>query len=337
MKKDYTLTPPQDQQGTLFVAANESGVSPRVYYITGCALIGAAALCFLLALRDYFPPGVISLPIMGALAAFFTGYHAARSPRRVFVGERDLILYYASHKRVILWTQLRWSTKASSTINQQNFLVIYNTDGRIEVRIPPTFTGFDKMVEEVQARLSATHAGFEFRVPLERNWKQAWFLIGLGLALGTLAIYLLVTDHQDLQNGKRLRAEGVQGEGVITRRYKAPNGIITRIEYEVTGANGTTGTDDVEIEPAEWETLAVGDTVSLIYVPDAPDVSELTTLSVNNPRYKDPRPVKVYGQSIAVLCICLFLIGGGVMVLNGVDIAFDEKTKRFRVKRLGES
>jgi len=331
------LTPPPDQAGALFVAAKEAAISPRTYYLTGSVLIGVTIICFALAFRDVFPPGLISLPIMGALAAFYTGYHAARSPRRVFVGEREIVLFYANHKRAIPWTQLRWSTIESSSVNHQNFLVIYNVDGRKDVRIPPTFNGLDRMADLVREKLEQTNAGFEFRAPLERNWKQACFLIGIGLALGTLAVYLLVTDHQDLQNGKRLRAEGVQGEGTVTRHFKAPNGIITRIEYEVTGADGSTGTDVVEIEPPEWESLAVGDKVPLIYVPDAPEVSELTTLTVINPRYKDPRPVKVYGQSIAVLCVCLFLIGGGWMVLNGIDIAFDEKTKRFRVKRQGES
>jgi len=328
------LAVPMDQAGTLFIRKGGTGRSPKFHYAIGVALLLAAALCFGLALRDYFPPSVISLPIMAALAAFATGYQISSSAERIFVGEQELILFYANRKRVIPWTALRWSATESSSLNQQTYLNIYNSDGRKEIRVPPAFHGFDHLVVLVREKIAEVNEGAEFRIPLERNWQRASFLIGIGLALAALAFFLLVSDHQDLVNGVRLAAEGVAGEGTITEHYLAPNGKNSRIEYEVAGTDGTTGTDNVEIERALWEKLSVGDTVQVRYLPDAPHVSELTAGLVKS-RYADPQPVKVYAMPIAVLIICLFLVGTGVMTMCGIDIDWDQKTRKFKVKRLG--
>jgi hypothetical protein len=332
MKEDLSL--PNDQAGNLFLCAKGTAISPKVHYFTGCVLIATTALCFALAIRGYFPPSVCSLPIMGALAAFFTGYQVGRSPTRIFVGERDLILYYPDRKRVIPWNELRWSAKEASGINQQEYLFIYNAEGRKDVRVPPNFKGFDLMAEKIREKIGEANQDVKFTVPLERNWQRASLLIGIGLAMGTLAVVLLMSDLRDIEDGKRLDAEGVAGEGTITRHFLAPNGTTTRIEYEVAGNDGSRAHENVEIEPGRWEAVAVGDSVQITYLPDAPHVSELTSGLVKR-TYAPKSLTKVYVQPLAVLVICTFLLAGGLMTLCGIDIDWNKETRWFKVVRLG--
>jgi hypothetical protein len=312
--------------------------SPTWCYFAAVLLLVLGGLGFVAAAirdMDHFMSTMLTLPIGLALGAFYTGYSAGRSPIKVFAGRDGLVLVYTGKERSIRWSDLAWAGKESSGLNQKDYLLLYNAVGKVDVRIAPSFSDFAELVTLIQTRIDAAQPESEVPVRLERNWKRALLNLGVGSGLAVLSIVVLIMGHHELLDEERLTNEGIVGECTVVRHFLAPNGTTKRLEYEVAGENGETGTRDVEVLAYLWESVEEGSTLPVRYVSDAPHISRLLAgeASASTP----DTPLIVYGLPAILMVVCPLFIGVGILNLYGIDIDWDPKTGKFTVRRLGVS
>ena len=75
--------------------------------------------------------------------------------------------------------------------------------------------------------------------------------------------------------------------------------------------------------------------VDILFVPGAPHISRLALGEVTDDQM--PRnPRAVYGLPAVMLVFCAFFIAAGVLTLLGIDVNWNEKTRKLEVKRLGK-
>lgn len=312
--------------------------SPTGGHALAILLFAVGLLGFFAALAldaSAFAQSAATAPFALALGAVYTGYRAGKAPVKIVAGVDGLVLFYSRGERAIPWSELRWADIEESGLNQKKYLVLYNALGKSDLVVDPAFSQFDFLADLVRERIAVARPDGVPPVRLQPNWARASFLIGIGIMFTALSIVVLHMGRQGLIDAKRLDDEGVSGKGIVVRHFLAPDGRTPRIEYEVTGRSGEKATRNVEINQMLWESLDVGSEVALRHVPDAPHISEL--LGGEAPGQGIPkRPGAVYGLPILMLIFCAFFIACGIMTAMGIDIHWDEKTRKLNVKRLGK-
>ncbi len=334
-----TDMPPLPDTDRVFTGKQGFFKSSMGYYLAGGLLLGMTFLGFVGSIVG--DAGVAqrtvstTLPAILAVSMFSLGYSSKRSPIRVHVRPEGLLLVYPDSERSIWWNELRWCTKDSGILSFKEFLFLYNAEGKRDVAIPDSFTDFKELVEIVTQRIGEVQATQEKPVPIKKNWFNIVTLFTVGTLAGAGSVFFLVTGMQDLENAERLAAEGVVGTGVITRHFLAPNGVTTRIEYEVTGNDGRIGSGNTEMDKAIWEDLAEGDPIAVRYVLDAPEINEVISGRVVGD-YEQQSPLKVYGISAGMMIFSVFMLVVGTLSAMGIEIDFDSETNKFRIIRLGK-
>jgi hypothetical protein len=132
-----------------------------------------------------------------------------------------------------------------------------------------------------------------------------------------------------------LRDAAMPGDAEIVRRFTAPNGFTRRIEYRVTGADGTSAMRNAEVDPVLWEALAGVATVQVRYVPDDPSISRLAVGEIER---GDPlqRPGANYVPSAVCAIMSILLLTIAALQWRGWDLDLDSRTHKFSIKRFGE-
>ncbi len=160
------------------------------------------------------------------------------------------------------------------------------------------------------------------------------FVIGLLMALG--CGFIIWTTYQKQRAERLLDERGRPGEAEIVRRFLAPNGVTRRLEYRVVGTDGRSATENVEVEPAYWESLEGTTTIPVIVVPGEPGISRLEEGQVARDDEFTRTPGGGYLLGALGGLLALFLLVTSVLMWNGWDLAQDRKTRTWTVKRHGK-
>jgi hypothetical protein len=219
-------------------------------------------------------------------------------------------------------------------LNQRRQLVVYDVDGKTLARISEAFDDFDQLTEIVKQRIEAKGDDTADRLQRRKSKRSALFLSGTAVGLLALAAVNLWMVQRE-QRARRLLAEAaVAGDAEIVRRFIAPNGVTTRLEYRITAPDGAQGTRNAEVSRAYWDSLEGATTVPVTYVAADPSISRLTTGEVPD---DDPtrKPGMMYGLCGVLALICLFLLAAAVLQWRGWDIDLDSKTGKISIKRFG--
>ncbi len=160
------------------------------------------------------------------------------------------------------------------------------------------------------------------------------FVMGLLMALG--CGFIIWSTYQKQRADRLLAERGQPGEAEIVRRFLAPNGVTRRLEYRVVGADGRSATENVEVEPAYWESLEGARTIPVVVVPGEPGISRLEEGRAVRDGEFTKTPAGGYLLGTLGGLLALFLLVSGVLMWNGWDLAQDRKTRTWTVKRYGK-
>ncbi len=133
------------------------------------------------------------------------------------------------------------------------------------------------------------------------------FFLAFGCLFLFIGLMLLVQGLTQYLELSRFRSEWINAQGVITRKWivaatrTGPTESEYRVEYLFSTPANQRFTRTMELDPEEWEALAAGDPVTVLYPQSAPTKSRLPS---------EGEPPSGIGEGVAGLLASLF---GGVM------------------------
>ena len=166
-----------------------------------------------------------------------------------------------------------------------------------------------------------------------KKGRRTALITGMGaLLLGSAGIFLPLEAYWKHQAKSLLSSSGVDGQGVVTERFVAPNGVTHRIRYDVTGNDGSVESHNVEVTEAFYQSVTEGGTVDVRYVPDRPDISELVTGQVISDDMMDSPLMGLLLGCVGIVAT-LFMVPIAILSWKGYDIDFTKG--KFKIVPLG--
>ncbi|MGC1274059.1 MAG: DUF3592 domain-containing protein [Planctomycetaceae bacterium] len=313
------------------------GLRPVFYIVGGVALLGVAAVAFLLGLllpaeKQPFALFIAStvIPTLGAFAAFGVAIGLMRSPRRVTVGSTELVVEGNDGVRRWTWNEIGWATIGMGALSYQRQLTIFDVRGKKLVTLGTAFDDFDGLAESIKATIDRKPDNVAAQVQSRKAKKTGASMILGGVAFLALAIANGVNARLEQSDAERLTSDGKTIDATIKRHYLY--NITPRLEYEFTTPDGKTVTRDAMLRQDAWNSLDGATTVPVRYVPDDPDNNRLVAGEVAN---ETGSPVTNLLLSVAVGMLSLFFLTVGVLQYRGWDVDLDSKTGKVSIQRFG--
>jgi len=324
--EERVYRPPHSTQGAV-AAWTVGGV-----LLLAVAVVGFAAAAFT-RMDRFVGQAIAQIPLMLALGAFASARMAAGSPSEVGVGPGGLRVVRRGACRTYAWNEIGWCLFDLAPLNSRKRLQIFDLQGRPLVTIGDDVEDLEALADAVTARVGAAESGAGERIRLTKARRSA-ITVGLGgTAFLALSITVALITRAELQSARLLETSAVPGQGVIVRRFVAPNRVTRRVEYRIT-SEGRSANHNVQVEPDYWQQLAGAATVPALYVPGRPDISRLVRGQVKERKGYDT-PIIGYGMPAVLGLISLMFIFAAVLQWQGRDLDMDSKTGKISIKAYG--
>ena len=326
-----------DQLEFIYELKKPVGLWPVLYILGGLFLLGIAGIAFLIGLlipaeNKAFAAFIASvvIPTMGAMAAFGAAISLLRTPRRVIVAPKGLIVEGDRDTSRWTWDQIGWAARGTSAIGFRPQLNVFDTAGKKLCTLGPEFADFDGLADSITNAIAKKPGHTADRVQSRKAKKSALFLMLAGAAFLALGIVNGINALNEKRAAQQLAENGVEVTATIKRHYLY--NVTPRLEYEFTAENGKPITRDAVVTQAAWNEFDGAATVPVRYVPSDPDNNQLVTGEVED---ESGSPTTNILVSIAVGVMAGFFMSIGLMQWFGWDLDLDSKTGKLSIKRFG--
>ena len=309
---------------------------PWVFFAGGVGMLAVSAVGFFVALYGRTGPLQLhlssTLPAIFAVGLFMTGFRFAASPREVALTQEGLEVRFASVQKRWVWEEIAWAEVQTQAITNRQMLAIHGNDGKVLAKLPSNLERFDALVDAVKGRLSEHPSPHAAAVRWRKSRKQAkWMVIATAVALAG-AVFMAWMTIDQRRTEMLLRQQGIDGQGIVVRKFIAPDGRTHRIEYRVAGAGEGAKLHNVEIDLGMWALIEAGSRVAVTTVPGRPDVARL-----NGGEIKDDfetSPVLNILLCVGMLVLTVFFLVAAIFGFKGIDITTDKVTGKLKIERL---
>jgi hypothetical protein len=273
-----------------------------------------------------------ALPAIFAVGAFAQAWALSREPRSVVLGPHGLRIDVGGEERWISWEQIAWCNVESSALGHHRRLVLFGDLGERLAAPGASLAGFDDLVAAVKARVEARGDGAASWVRLQHRRRQAVFIVSAGVGFLALGLLNAKMAFDDRSAERELARDGVRGMAAIVRRWVAPDGVTTRLEYRVTLPDGRSATRNAEVDPGVWSLLGNAESVEVVYVPRDPGNSRLAIGEVSRRDVLD-RPEALLVLSALIVVMSISFVVAGILIGRGWDADWDQRTHKLTVRR----
>jgi hypothetical protein len=309
-----------------------------LWILAGVAALAFAAVGFVVAVRGRIGQMqmhvMTTFPTLLGIGLLSAGITLLRTPLRIAVGPQGLDIEYRRGWRRVTWDEVGAAAVETSGTNHRRGVNVTDRTGRSIVRLDESFSRFDVMASLIANHVEARgdDASLAIFRKKARRMGAMMFAIGLFMAIGCGFIAWMT--YQKQRADRLVATRGRLGEAEIVRRFVAPNGVTRRLEYRVIGADGPGPTENVEVEPAYWDSLEGERTVRVKVVPGEPGIIRVEGQVADDDFAKSP----VGGYTLAALggLMALLFLGVSPFAWNGWDLAQDSKTRTWSLKRYGK-
>ena len=311
--------------------------NPWVFFGGGLALVAVAAAGFAFSLRGPTNPLQLhlrsTLPMIFAVGLFMTGFRFARSPREVVIDHDAVQIHSGRSTRRLDWDQIAWADEQTQAISNRKLVAVYGNDGKVLVKLPSNIDRFEELVHAVKQRLADHPSPYAGAVRWRKSRRQAkMFFVGTLLALAGAA-FMGWTIYDQRRTDHLLRTEAIDGEGVVVRKFVAPDGRTHRIEYRVAGAGDNAKLHNVEVDPALWVVLDPGARLPIITVPGHADIARLRAGEIED-EFLNPPPILNVLLFIGMSLMAILFLVAAILGFKGIDIGTDKATGKLKIERL---
>ena len=330
------MTPPVATP-QVFRASSDFTSTPWPYFAGGFALFAFAIFSFVAALGSRTGPMQLhlstTLPSIVAVGLISTGYRLARSPREVEVGEERLVVRSRRGEQVLRWEDVAWADVQTQAMTNRQVLVVYGNDGRALLRLPSNLEPFQWLTEAVRGRLTARPSPHSSDVQWRKSRRNAVFFLFLAVFAAAGGGFMGWTGYTERRDAQLMDTRGVDGEGLVVRKFVAPDGRTHRIEYRVAGAGDDAYLHNVEVDPRVWLLLESGSRLPIKTVPGHPEIARLRAGEIADDFHNLPPLISALFAA-ALVVMSLVFAAGAFLAFRGIDIATDPVTGRLKVNRL---
>jgi hypothetical protein len=309
---------------------------PWLYFAGGVALIAVALLGFATSVRKDTGPLQLhlrsTLPTILAVGLFTTGYHMARSPRQVVLSAEGLHVRFGNTEKLLPWNELAWAETQTQAITNQKILAVYDNTGKVVLKLPSTLDRFDALAASLDRRFADQPSPHVNALRWRKSRRAAVGFLAIAAFTAAGATWTAWMAYDARRTDELMRTQAVDGEGVIVRKFVAPNGRTHRIEFRVAGASDNAKLHNVEIDRDLWALLESGGRVPVKTVPNHPEIARLTIGQINDP--SDASPIINLWLSIGLSVLSLVFLSGAFLGFRGIDISTDPTTGKLKINRL---
>jgi hypothetical protein len=323
-----------EQPGDQVFENSDTRDGHTLYFLGGIGLILLAIAGFIIAIGTQHGQMSLhlttTLPMIAAVGMLARGFSLRNLPRRIVVGLEAMEITTKRSTRRYAWSEIGSAATANVLNSHKSCLRITDTAGKAIIRVDESFPDYQRLVTLVQSHVDAKPDDTSLRILSRKAKRMALVCFLLGCVLATSSVFIALKSYEEQRANELLPVKGVPGEGEIVRRFVAPNGVTKRIEFRVAGSR----VKNVEVEPAFWDQLEHAKTVSVVYVPEEPDINRLEFGEVKEDDFtKTPRGGYLLSGLAALMA--LFVLGYSPLAWMGYDLAYDEKQRIWKIKRYG--
>jgi hypothetical protein len=331
-----TMSPIGLESGRVHASSSNFLNNPWPYFILGTLAVLVAIGGFLLALR--VPNGMMTVhalstvPMIGAVALLANGIRLLRSPREVVFGIPGLAVRSHRGDKLYAWDQIAWADTEQQLFSSGKALMIYGNDGKVLTKLPAGLERFDDLVSKVKARLTEQPSPHASAVRWRKSRRQAKLFLVMTILALAMSVFLAWVSYDEHRSRTLMRTQGVEGEGVVVRKFIAPDGRTNRIEFRVADAGENAKLHNVEIGRGLWNDLKTGERLPIKTVPGHPEIAKLQSGEV--PSEVEPAPAMTALLAAAMFAGFVFFLVGAVLGFKGINIGFDPAKAKFKIERL---
>ena len=326
----------------VYESRSQGRLQPYLFLAGGVCALAFAALGFYFCVTrkpehkvDPFAQQTLTtLPILLALGAFSYAVALFRTPRRIVLSVDGILLESPLKRREIPWDQIaRVETDKKIAFipgGEVEVLVLRDAAGTKIAVLSSTVRHFADLSERLQRIVSKRTGNRTVSAKAKRSKRAAAFFIFFGFFMIVAGVSICYDAWSEVSKRKLLETEGVETEATIIKR-EMYNGIAPWLEYKFRDANGKEFERRVMLASQPWERLEGAKTVSIRYAPSNPGVSHVEG-EVPTGAQVEPKMAFLMGPAAALMSTLFFVVG--VLRWRNLDLTFDEKTFRFRLKPL---
>ncbi|MBI3411051.1 MAG: hypothetical protein HY040_22180 [Planctomycetes bacterium] len=312
--------------------------SPRFWFMLGGIGLLVGAVGFVLGIYARHSTMLsfqvmTTLPVMLALISIGNALSLARAPLEVCVAPQGLRIKTRHCPRQYTWDKIGWSSIQNPGLDFRRHLRIYDTSGRRIANLSDVIGGFDELAELVGRYIRAKGGETADRIQLAKAKRAAVVSAIAGLVCLGISPSLAWLTYSEQRAERLLREVGVSGEADVEELYLASNGVTPRLVYRITTPDGRSAKRDAQLHRSLWDAFQRVKTISVVYVPEEPEISRLEF--GEDPEGALKAPLLGYGASVFFELLALGALAMSRLLWHGWTIDFDKAKGRFAARRYG--
>ncbi len=253
-----------------------------------------------------------TLPTMVGVFSLGACWNFARAPKRVVLSPDGITIEHSKDVTHYAWNDIGWVQVGVAPMTKVRQIKLCDRNGKLLTNITEVYKDFDRMIDIVNHMMeSKSDTTIADGIRSRKSKRNAILFFGFG-ALMLLAGGFIAYDARETQRtAMRLADEGIPGEGEIVDRRLAPNGVTPRLEYRIAGSNGKSSVRNAEVTRDYWNSLEGATHVPIVYVPDEPSISRLSTGEVqkNEDWMEKPPGAYVFAGMAGLFSLVIFATG----------------------------
>lgn len=267
-----------------------------------------------------------TMPMIMGVFLFSSAVASLKSPGRVEITNEEIQFQPGPR---IAWRDIAFASVDETAGGQQRQLRLLDQNGKRIGQVASSIENFDALVAQVREKVGQhTSPEVTSKVRMKKARRQSILTAGGTILLLTAGVFVILDARWNQHAQHQLQNAAIEGAGVVSEKFVAPNGVTTRIRYTVTGSDGEEAEHNVEISSVLFDTLSVGDSIAVRYVPDEPEISRLVAGEIEREDIQDS-PTMSFLLGGAAIAMSLFLAGITVMFWKGYDFKIDGEGARF--------
>lgn len=267
-----------------------------------------------------------TLPMLMGVFVLSAAVASLRNPGRVEVTDEAIVFQPGPR---IAWRDVAFASVDETAGGQQKRLRLLDHNGKTLGQVASSIERFDGLVGQVREKVGQhTPPEVTTNVRMKKARRQAALTAGGTLLLITAGVFIIHDAFWNRHVAHQLSTAAIEGTGVVTEKFVAPNGVTLRIRYTVTGADGQEAEHNVQVDELLFTALTVGDPVAVRYVPSEPEISQLISGEIKSNDIQDSPTMSFILGGVAI-AISVFLAAVTVMFWKGYDFKIDGEGARF--------
>jgi hypothetical protein len=335
-------TDPSAPRQFVYESRSQSRLAPFLFVAGGLVCVAGAVLGFVFAvtrrpenkLDPFAQQTLTTVPVVLAIGALSYAAILFRTPRRIVLSIDGITLETPLKTRHIAWDEVD-RVETDKTIafvpgGDVKVLILRDAAGAKLAVLSGTVRHFADLSERLQRIVSKRTGNRTVNRQVKRKRRTAVLFLACGALMLTAGISLGLHSWRELSDRRRLDAEGVDTEATILKHYMY-NGIAPWVEYKFRADDGKDYERRALLATRQWNRLEGAETVAVRYVGSDPTYSRVADGEQSSGPNDDPKLTLILAPLGTLMSLLFFL--AGVLRWKGLDLTFDEKKSRFRLKR----